>query len=201
LNKSHSSDLAFDKNVKTQATDKKSTFELYSMATFPDRVASDQCLSMTDRFIRDNLHGEKQLDMHHGSWSSFDVNHCNEERIMPNQQGGIFTPNLPPKRMNNPYSYPADDNSIRENPYNFPPNVFNQQQQQQLNLKVHSNPYLHSISNPENNTLSNPEINDNEIKKGGKFKRISKLKNPLKKPSEQRTKKLSVDKPKVKEKR
>ena len=87
LNRSHSSDLAFDKSMGSVSTTRKSPFEIYSMSNFPDRVASDQCLSATDRHLRDDLmNGRASNDihhgneMHHGSWSSCE---WKEERIFP----------------------------------------------------------------------------------------------------------------------
>ena len=98
LNKSHSSDLAFDKTKSNTAT-KKSPFDFYSMSTFPDRVASDQCLSMTERYVRDTL-VYNQPEMHQGSWSSCDVTQCQDERIYPNNYNAnnfLPSPQLFPK--------------------------------------------------------------------------------------------------------
>lgn len=99
LNRSHSSDLAFDKSVGGLSTTRKSPFEIYSMSTFPDRVASDQCLSTTEKHLRDDLmnmranndiqHGN---EMHHGSWSSCE---CKEERIFPANHGDFLSTHTP----------------------------------------------------------------------------------------------------------
>lgn len=78
LNKSHSSDLALEKSAINKTRNKRAAhlFDIYSMSNFPDRVASDQCLSMTDRYLSEmNSQHRHHLpaDMHHGSWSSCDV--------------------------------------------------------------------------------------------------------------------------------
>lgn len=183
LNKSHSSDLAVDKSI-SDTHNKRSTFELYSMSKFPDRVASDQCLTVTERYFRDNIHESVDTDIHNASWSSFDVN--NEERLMPNHQGGNFTPNIIPKRMINPYNYPRDDTSVNSSTiYHISESGFHQQL---LNKQMHSAPFLYQTQTAETNETSS--------KKSGKLKSL--LKNPLKK-SESKSKK-GFDK-KTKEKR
>jgi len=92
LNKSHSSDLAIDKTAGK--ANKKSNFEIYSMSNFPDRVASDQCLSVTDRYLRDNMHNMIPPDeMHHGSWSSCDVR---EEPFVLNGGAGGYHEHFSP---------------------------------------------------------------------------------------------------------
>lgn len=96
LNKSHSSDLSFNTN-SIIPTKKKSPFDIYSMSNFPDRVASDQCLTMTDRYLRDNMADIHPPDMYHGSWSSCDVTQCRDERIYPN--GHIQEPFIPSPKL------------------------------------------------------------------------------------------------------
>ena len=97
LNKSHSSDLGFDKNAIHNKTKNKRAhlFDIYSMSNFPDRVASDQCLSMTDRYLRemDSQHRQQHLptDMYHGSWSSCDVT-----RDEPAEYSDGYPPHHPP---------------------------------------------------------------------------------------------------------
>lgn len=172
LNKSHSSDLAFDKNMIDAA---KKSFDMY-------RVASDQCLTMTERYFRDHIH-HQQPDMHHGSWSSCDVTQCQDERIYP-ANNFLPSPQMQNrnKNMTRDHEHPFASQSISNDVNNIRRggNISNSHQAMYTtSASTEAVGKLNMISGGNDSTV---EINE---KKSSKSKK-SLLKNPLKKKNKKK---------------
>lgn len=178
LNKSHSSDLAFDKSFSNSST-KKSPFDIYSMSNFPDRVASDQCLSMSDRLFRDGLMNN-QNDIYQ-SLSSCDVSNCKEDKIYPNNHGGaIHTPQLLPRRSND-VSGPGAEKQF------YSPQLGNEMHYNRQQNYRHPIQRTYSASNQNMHVTNQNGYLDSATdteKKTSKSKISGILKNPLRKNSE-----------------
>uniref|UniRef100_A0A7M5XAS1 Adenomatous polyposis coli protein n=2 Tax=Clytia hemisphaerica TaxID=252671 RepID=A0A7M5XAS1_9CNID len=188
LNKSHSSDLAFDKNV--MKSNKRSPFDIYSMSNFPDRVASDQCLSMTDRYIRDMNKRHHTGDIYHGSWSSCDV--TRDEPFYPNNGPSEtrYADNFPPP---SPQLSRGGESSLKHN--NMHSHTFLQENSFGHGRRAAGESH-HSSHHPINATSSveamhklnihNDSAIESDRSKTNKTKK-SLLKNPLKKKSKKKT--------------
>ena len=189
LNKSHSSDLAIDKNVGKSS--KKSNFEIYSMSNFPDRVASDQCLSVTDRYLRDNMHNRIPPDeMHHGSWSSCDIR---EEPFVLNEGAGGYheqfspSPQVPP-RMGHEASFNGQG-SVHSHSFTHSDNQFGHGRRTGGSLhgsRAHITvPPAEGMGKLSIHSANNDSAVESD-RKAGKTKK-SLLKNPLKKKNKKKT--------------
>ena len=196
LNKSHSSDLAFDKSAINKTKNKRThLFDIYSMSNFPDRVASDQCLSMTDRYLREmNSQHRHHLptDMYHGSWSSCDVTREEPASELDPHDGNGYPPNFfppSPQITNNGGGSVHSHSYLHEgggngSTYNNKQNYNNHYHHQ---LSASSLDGMAKLSINSNHSNNDSAVESDRSKSTSKPKKISLLKNPLKKKNKKKS--------------
>ena len=214
LNKSHSSDLALEKSSVNKTRNKRAAhlFDIYSMSNFPDRVASDQCLSMTDRYLSEmNSQHRHHLpaDMYHGSWSSCDVTREEPASVaafaathVANDSDG-YPPNFfPPSPQMTPardhhnitngggsvhsHSYLNEGSGGGGSVYNNQQNYSNHYNHHQTNTASLDGMAKLSINNSHHSN-NDSAVESDRSKSTSKPKKSSLLKNPLKKKNKKKS--------------